>query len=156
MPIQQASDYGIRAVLNLSLREGKIVEAQQIARDESIPLNFLLKILRLLSAAGLVEAKRGNAGGYRLRKDPEQIVLLDVVAAVEGTHKLNHCLDDPDHCSKKWAPVCPVHKRLTAIQRDLEAALSSCSFAELAEEARHVARPCTESNSPSSSNGKEC
>lgn len=136
MPLHQATDYGIRAVLNLSLKDGETVSAPQIASEERIPVQFLLKILRQLSAAGLVEAKRGNSGGYRLCRDPRRIVLLDVVSAVEGTHKLNHCLDDREHCTKKWAASCPVHKRLAAIQDYLESSLGSCTFAELADEVR--------------------
>jgi Rrf2 family protein len=138
MPIQQATDYGIRAVLNLTLKNGQLVEAQEIAREEKIPRQFLLKILRLLAGAGLIESRRGNSGGCRLRKDPSQITLLDVVAAVEGTPKLNRCLDDPQHCSKQWAGRCPVHKRLAAIQNYLEKELGACTFADLAEEVRAI------------------
>ncbi|MGE5508394.1 MAG: RrF2 family transcriptional regulator [Chitinophagales bacterium] len=136
MPIQQATDYGIRAVLHLALKPGQLVEAQEIACEERIPLQFLQKILRLLGSAGLIETKRGNAGGCRLRRDPAEITLLDVVAAVEGTHKLTRCLDDPDHCSKGWADRCPVHRRLGAIQEYLEKELGACTFADLVAEVR--------------------
>lgn len=136
MPIQQATDYGFRAVLHLSLRPGETVETRQIACEEAIPLPFLVKILRLLSRAGLVEAKRGHSGGYRLSRDPREITLLDVVGAVEGTHKLNFCLDNPGHCSKRWATICPIHRKLGALQDYLEAELGSSTFADLAEDAR--------------------
>ncbi len=44
---------------------------------------FLRRILRELVAAGLVEAREGRAGGYRLARPPRRITLAEVYRAVE-------------------------------------------------------------------------
>jgi Rrf2 family protein len=44
---------------------------------------FLRRILRELVAAGLVEAREGRAGGYRLARRPDRITLAEVYRAVE-------------------------------------------------------------------------
>ncbi len=66
MKLNQATDYAFRAVLYLSkLSPGEVVEARIIAEQEHIPMRFMLKILRMLTQAGIVESYRG--GLYRRR-----------------------------------------------------------------------------------------
>jgi Rrf2 family protein len=60
------------------------VKAEHIADAQSIPLNFLENILAELRRAGIVESRRGAAGGYLLARPPEDISLADVIRAVEG------------------------------------------------------------------------
>lgn len=71
MRLNQATDYAFRAVLYLAqLPPGEVVEAQVIARHEGIPMRFLLKILRLLTKAGIIYSYRGVGGGYALARPP--------------------------------------------------------------------------------------
>jgi Rrf2 family protein len=44
---------------------------------------FLRRILGDLVAAGLVDAREGRTGGYRLARPPDRITLADVYRAVE-------------------------------------------------------------------------
>lgn len=59
------------------------VRLARIAKTHGIPYYFLVKVLLQLKNAGLVMSTRGAAGGYQLSRDPAQIVLADVVAAIE-------------------------------------------------------------------------
>src|SRR5689334_18104703 len=61
-----------------------MVTAEQLAQAQSIPLNFLENILRDLRRAGLVESRRGQAGGYLLARPADEISIADVIRAVEG------------------------------------------------------------------------
>lgn len=71
MNLNQATDYAFRAVLFLAGQgEGKVVEAQQIAQKEIIPMRFLLKIMPSLIKAGIIGSQRGVGGGYYLAKKP--------------------------------------------------------------------------------------
>ncbi len=133
MRLNQATDYAFRAVLYLSqLPPGEVVEAQVIARRECIPMRFLLKILRLLTKAGIVDSYRGVGGGYALARPPGEITLLDVLMAVEGPVQINRCLVDPDFCSKQGPPRCPVHRALGSIQETLVQEFKRYNFAQLA------------------------
>jgi Rrf2 family protein len=79
------ADYAVRAAVELAALSGKgPVKADQIAEAQSIPLNFLENILAELRRAGIVESRRGAAGGYLLAKPPEDVTLADVIRAVEG------------------------------------------------------------------------
>jgi Rrf2 family protein len=77
------ADYAVRAAVELAT-VGGLVNAEQIAQAQDIPLNFLENILRDLRRAGIVESRRGQAGGYALARPAEQISVADVIRAVEG------------------------------------------------------------------------
>jgi Rrf2 family protein len=79
------ADYAVRAAVELAALGGEgTVKAEQISEAQSIPLNFLENILAELRRAGIVESRRGAAGGYKLAKPPEDVSLADVIRAVEG------------------------------------------------------------------------
>jgi Rrf2 family protein len=79
------ADYAVRAAVELAaVGTGDPVKAEQIAEAQSIPLNFLENILAELRRAGIVESRRGAAGGYLLARPAEEITVADVIRAVEG------------------------------------------------------------------------
>jgi Rrf2 family protein len=79
------ADYAVRAAVELAaVGSTEPVKAEHIADAQSIPLNFLENILAELRRAGIVESRRGAAGGYLLARPPEDISLADVIRAVEG------------------------------------------------------------------------
>jgi len=77
------ADYAVRAAVELAAA-GEMITAEQIAQATAIPHNFLENILGDLRRAGLVESRRGQAGGYLLAKPAEEISIADVIRAVEG------------------------------------------------------------------------
>ncbi|HWI54833.1 MAG TPA: Rrf2 family transcriptional regulator [Desulfobacteria bacterium] len=132
MNINQATDYAFRAVLFLAGQPpGKVVEAQQISRQEVIPMRFLLKIMPSLIKAGVVRSQRGVGGGYMLAKTPSEINFLDIVEAIEGPIHINRCLEDYSYCSKKGAPECQVHRALADIQQKLVSDLKSHKIGDI-------------------------
>jgi Rrf2 family protein len=78
------ADYAVRAAVELAVSDDAPVSAERIAEAQKIPVNFLENILLDLRRAGIVESRRGAAGGYLLAKPAAEIVLADVVRAVEG------------------------------------------------------------------------
>jgi len=132
MNINQATDYGFRAVLFLAEQErDQLVEAQVIARQVVIPMRFLLKIMPSLIKAGIIKSQRGAGGGYTLAKDAGEISLLDILEAIEGPIRLNRCLIDYDLCTREAAPGCKVHQALEKIQARLADDLAGCRIADL-------------------------
>lgn len=78
------ADYAVRAAVELAVSGDAPVSAERIAEAQQIPVNFLENILLDLRRAGIVESRRGAAGGYLLARPADEIVLADVVRAVEG------------------------------------------------------------------------
>jgi Rrf2 family protein len=77
------ADYAVRAAIELAAA-GDMVTAEHIAQTTGIPHNFLENILRDLRRAGVVESRRGQAGGYLLARPADEISIADVIRAVEG------------------------------------------------------------------------
>jgi Rrf2 family protein len=83
--ITAKTDYAVRAMVELAGMPGEApVKADVIAANQDIPLHFLLKILADLRIARLVTSWRGQSGGYRLARRPDEITVADVIRAVEG------------------------------------------------------------------------
>lgn len=56
---------------------------EELAQREDVSSNFLVQILNDLRRGGVVESRRGKAGGYLLARPPEAINLREIVDAVE-------------------------------------------------------------------------
>ena len=52
---------------------------RELADRAEVPPNYLSKILWALGNAGIIDATRGNGGGYRLKRTPSEIRLFEVV-----------------------------------------------------------------------------
>lgn len=85
MKLSLRGEYALRALLVLGLNHGDhVVKIQAISDQQNIPKRFLEQILNDLRSAGVVESKRGVAGGYRLSKPPEEITLAFVIRHFEA------------------------------------------------------------------------
>jgi len=78
------ADYAVRAAIELAASGDGPVTAEVVANAQEIPLNFLENILVELKRAGIVESRRGSAGGYLLARPAAEISVADVIRAVEG------------------------------------------------------------------------
>jgi Rrf2 family protein len=78
------ADYAVRATIELAAAGDGPVTAEAVASAQEIPLNFLENILVELKRAGIVESRRGSAGGYLLARPAAEITVADVIRAVEG------------------------------------------------------------------------
>ena len=86
MQFKASTDYGLRAVLYLAA-QGHTCSSKDIAQDMSIPRDYLIQLAQLLRNAGIIEARPGKHGGYRLANDPSKITLLQVVNALDDDAK---------------------------------------------------------------------
>lgn len=60
-----------------------LTRLEELAQREAVSGNFLVQILNDLRRAGLIESRRGKAGGYLLGRSADQITLRQVVDAVD-------------------------------------------------------------------------
>ena len=111
-------DYSVRAVLDLaSHTEQGRRKAREIATTMDIPERYLGQILANLVREGLLVAVAGPDGGYELAREPEEITLLEVVEASEGSIGLDECVLKGGLCD--WSRCAwytwrgPEHKRLS-------------------------------------------
>ena len=86
MAISKRCEYALRAIFELGIRNtGMPVKIQAIAQAQSIPTRFLEAILNELKHAGFVASKRGNAGGYYLVRQIEELRVSEIMEAIQGS-----------------------------------------------------------------------
>jgi Rrf2 family protein len=135
LELTRRGDYAVRAMLALSSPEGATwLSATKISGTMSIPERFLPRVLRDLARAGLVEARTGRTGGYRLTRPASAITLFDVIAAVEPE-------DDDRRCILRGIPCgldgrCAVHETFDEARSAMQDRLAATTLAELARPKR--------------------
>jgi Rrf2 family protein len=78
-------DYAVRAGAELAAADPEEwINAERIGTAQGIPTAFLLNILSVLRAKGLVESRRGVDGGYRLARPADEIAVADIIRAIDG------------------------------------------------------------------------
>src|SRR5215475_7971839 len=89
-------DYSVKALLMLAERfpSGKPTRVEEIAERQSLPENYLRRLLIELKRGGLVVSQKGPSGGYLLARPPARISMADVVEIIEGDYNPVECLDD--------------------------------------------------------------
>jgi FeS assembly SUF system regulator len=88
--ISKLADYSC-LVMSTFVDENGLPNATTIAQNLKLGLPTVRKILKLLSAAGILIASRGTLGGYRLARPLHQISLLEIVEAIDGKLGLTDC-----------------------------------------------------------------
>ena len=77
--------YGLKAVVHLArLSPGESALIADIAEANMIPKKFLDSILGELRNAGILRSKKGKGGGYMLARPAENIMVGDIVRALDG------------------------------------------------------------------------
>lgn len=132
--ISTTAEYALRATVFLATRHGQPTSRQDIAGATNVPLDYLLKVLGTLDAAGIVRSKRGPGGGYWLGDDPAEISALDVVEAVDSIPRIRRC---PLGISRH-AQLCPLHRLLDAAAAKVEEAFRKVSIGDLASAKRSL------------------
>ena len=85
MNFSKKSQYGLRALIELTRRYGQsLLQRQEIAHRQRIPIEFLEQILLSLKNAGLLASRRGVSGGYSLIKPPQDITLGQIIRVLDG------------------------------------------------------------------------
>src|ERR1700710_1254009 len=106
------AEYGVRLLVDLGAAEaGRPVALKAISEREELPLAYLERIVALLRKAGIVTSTRGAHGGYTLARDPADIRMYEVIAALDGAIAPMACLvDDPDvDGSAETRVICSHH-----------------------------------------------
>ena len=135
MELTHRGSYAIRAVLTLARADqDEVVPARHIAKEMDIPVRFLPQVLGDLNRAGIVEARLGRAGGYRLSKPATEISLLDIIEAAEGDARRQTCVLSGKPCD--GSDPCDVHDMFFEAQEAILQRLAGVSVAEVLADSR--------------------
>lgn len=108
MSLSNTTGHAIRALACLAGCANPPASIKDVAECSDVPQAYLAKIFKKLNDVGIVESKRGKAGGIWLARPAKLISLLDICVALDGEDFLGPCLLGQEYCSDGRA--CPTHK----------------------------------------------
>src|SRR5436190_1344802 len=141
MKLSVRGEYALRALLVLGQHYGKnVVRIQTISDEQRIPKRFLEQILNDLKSAGVVESKRGIAGGYRLARHPRDIKLAAVIRHLEGALAPVSCVSDYfyEKCSCPDESRCAIRNVMKEVREAIVKILERVTVADLCERAKKL------------------
>ncbi|HSU44906.1 MAG TPA: SUF system Fe-S cluster assembly regulator [Casimicrobiaceae bacterium] len=121
--VSKLADYGTVVMASMAREPHRVHSAAEVANRIGLAAPTVSKILKTLTRHGLVTSSRGAKGGYRLRCDPAQISVAQIIDAMDGPIGMTECSTAPGVCSQEAA--CTVranwqtinHIVLDALQR---------------------------------------
>lgn len=134
MQLNITTGYAVRVIVYLAENPGKKIGGTELCAATAVPSTMLPGIAKSLRQAGILETRRGNGGGFTLARSAERISMADIVRAMEGTTRINRCLEPNCACTLGIAETCPVRKFYAEVQEWVDKAFEGKSIAELVAE----------------------
>ena len=102
MKISTKGRYALRVMIDLAENnDGNFISLKDISKRQGISTKYAEQIVALLNKAGDLKTARGNNGGYKLARKPEQYTIGDILRASEGDLAPIMCLSEDGECNKK-------------------------------------------------------
>jgi Rrf2 family protein len=133
--ISRKAEYALRALVALA-RHRRPLQIGELSRVENIPVKFLEQILLALRNDGFLASKRGVGGGYTLRRSPADILVGEVVRALDGPVAPLPCAATAGNdvpCSCPDPRTCPIRSFMTRMHREMNALLDARTIEDLAK-----------------------
>lgn len=99
------SDYALRVLIQVGLTDGKLTTIDGIAASFGISRHHLTKVVNDLSQKGYLDTVRGRHGGMRLKREPDEINIGQVVRDTEDNLCVVGCLESRGYCRIERACV---------------------------------------------------
>lgn len=129
MYLSRPAEYGLRAMTYIArLNTNERIRTQDLAEAVDLPAPFLSKVMRRLTAVGILDAKKGHHGGFLLAKRPEEVRFIDIMHAVDFEPNADHCLFGLAHCDA--SNPCPLHPEWSALKEHIERWATSHTLAD--------------------------
>ena len=139
MKLSVRGEYALRALLVLGLNyDQSVVRIQTISEQQKIPKRFLEQILNDLKTAGVVESRRGVAGGYRLARRPQEISLAVIIRHIEGALAPVSCVSERfyEKCSCPDESRCAIRSIMKEVREAVVRIAERLTVADLCERSR--------------------
>ncbi len=137
MKLSEGVEWGLHCVSVLAgLPPEATLPTKVLAEYHGLSETYLAKHLQALTNARIIESVPGPKGGYRLRRPPEEITVLEVVEAIDGREPLFRCTE-----IRKLGPLaqdpqayrlpCGIHVAMAQAEKAWRDALREQTIADL-------------------------
>lgn len=102
MKISTKGRYALTVMMDLATNSNEdFISLKDISERQKISNKYLEQIVAKLNKAGYLQTARGNNGGYKLTRKPEEYKIGDILRATEGDLAPLTCLENGAVCEKK-------------------------------------------------------
>jgi Rrf2 family nitric oxide-sensitive transcriptional repressor len=126
------TDFSLRVLMYVALHPERRPTIAEISASYGISRNHVMKVVYQLGVAGYIETVRGQKGGMRLARPPQEIILGEVVRRTEPDMALVPCFESPS-AACVIAPVCTLQQALRSARDAFLAVLDGYSLADLTD-----------------------
>ena len=128
--LQKSTRLALYLLVDLTRAPAVLLTASGFAQDRGVRLNHVSKVLQRLCRAGFLDGLRGAQGGYRLRREPAEISMLEIVELFEGPAGSDCSLrGDGETCEVR---TCNIHGVLSDIEDFAVGRLRAATIVDLA------------------------
>lgn len=98
MRLSLYTDYSLRVLMYLGVRNDRLVTIGEIAECYAISRNHVMKVVYELGRVGLLQTVRGKHGGIRLGRRPDQINIGQLIRRTENDLTIAECFGTRNTC----------------------------------------------------------
>jgi Rrf2 family cysteine metabolism transcriptional repressor len=132
MKISKKAYYGLRAMVSLA-KDPQVRSIHALAEEEGLPEDYLEKILQELRRAGLVEATKGQQGGYGLAIGPDLVTANHILRVLDGPLVPFPCSSSEGQGLCSHESGCATSNVWKKLNMALEDTLDSITLADLTQ-----------------------
>jgi Rrf2 family nitric oxide-sensitive transcriptional repressor len=137
--LTKQTDYALRVLIHVGLRDGERVRLTDIAETFAISRNHLMKVVHRLGSLGYIRTLRGRNGGLLLARPAETIRVGDVVRDLEDDLRLVECFPASTSACR-IEPACVLKRSLEDALRAFMDVLDQVSLADLLKSRHRLQR----------------
>ena len=101
MRVSTRGRYALRLMLDLAMNNtGEPVRLKDVAKRQEISEKYLEQIISILNKSRFVKSVRGPAGGYSLKRKPEEYTVGMILRLTEGSLAPVDCVEDGTDCGR--------------------------------------------------------
>ncbi len=155
MPVlfSRACEYALRALFEMARQEEQESwTVQELAQRTHTPAPFLAKTFQSLVKGDILTSTKGRSGGFAFARRPDQILLMEVVAIIDGPALVENCALGLPTCGDR--NPCPFHQNWKEIRTSIVSILRSETLAQSSLAHKLGRRPMRKSTKPKISPGR--
>jgi Rrf2 family transcriptional regulator, iron-sulfur cluster assembly transcription factor len=133
MLLTKKSEYALLSLISIA-RSDEPKNVDVLSKELNISKSFLAKIMQNLAKHELVISHRGVNGGFALKKNWDEITILEITsAAEEKTPSVFECSPSVSHCPSQVGTLCTIWPLLNNLQNKINDFLETLTLKDISQ-----------------------
>jgi len=139
MKISTKGIYALEITVDLAIHSqgSKMESIKTIAKRRNLSEKYLERIVSFLKKGGILKSTRGAYGGYLLAKEPKDMLISDILIAVEGDLSPVECLHRDVDCGID-CNKCVTRKLWNEMWSSIKSVVNTTTLEQLVEASRSI------------------